>query len=93
MVLRLPFASVSVSNPSREVALEAHVTGLPVRRKGTLCIQYYPCARTSLSPKHRGITYFLQTPGIAVRPLRQITGRAQFDVVYLADDVVPENAV
>jgi alkylation response protein AidB-like acyl-CoA dehydrogenase len=37
-------------------------------------------------PKHKGLTMFavpLQTPGVTIRPLRQITGDAEFNEVFL----------
>ncbi|HSL74518.1 MAG TPA: acyl-CoA dehydrogenase family protein [Ilumatobacteraceae bacterium] len=54
-------------------------------------------ARTNSDvPKHQGITYFameMHQEGVDVRPLKELTGRALFNEVFMSDARVPADAV
>jgi alkylation response protein AidB-like acyl-CoA dehydrogenase len=55
-------------------------------------------ARTEpgLAKKHHGLTYFLldmEQPGVQIRPLRQITGEAEFNELFLEEARIPETNV
>jgi alkylation response protein AidB-like acyl-CoA dehydrogenase len=54
-------------------------------------------ARTdSEAPKHKGLTYFLmdmEQEGVTVRPLRQITGEAEFNELFLEEARIPDENV
>ena len=55
---------------------------------GVLVLRTDPTA-----PKHQGLTYFfidMKSPGIEIKPIRQISGGANFNEVYFTDVRVPD---
>jgi alkylation response protein AidB-like acyl-CoA dehydrogenase len=47
-------------------------------------------------PKHQGLTAWvvdMHAPGVEVRPLRQMTGEAEFNEVYFTDAKIPEKEI
>ncbi|HEX4061224.1 MAG TPA: acyl-CoA dehydrogenase [Streptosporangiaceae bacterium] len=67
-------------------------TSLARQAEWAICI-----ARTNpAEPRHDGISYFLvdmSSPGIEVRPLREMTGDELFNQVFLDDVFVPDDCV
>ncbi|MGV0781619.1 acyl-CoA dehydrogenase [Mycolicibacterium sp. XJ775] len=66
-------------------------TGAQFSEWGALLARTEPSA-----PKHNGITYFLldmKSPGVEVKPLRELTGNAMFNTVFIDDVFVPDDMV
>ena len=46
------------------------------------------------APKHKGLTYFfldMKSPGVEIRPIKQITGGSGFNEVYFTDVKIPDS--
>jgi len=46
------------------------------------------------APKHKGLTYFyldMKSPGVEVKPIKQISGDANFNEVYFTDVRIPDS--
>jgi 3-oxochol-4-en-24-oyl-CoA dehydrogenase len=74
------------------------LSGQKVWTSGARTADWAIClARTSAeSKRHDGITYFLvdmTSPGLDVRPLRELTGDALFNEIFLTDVFVPDERV
>ncbi|ANE77992.1 acyl-CoA dehydrogenase [Mycobacterium adipatum] len=66
-------------------------TGAQFSQWGALLARTDPTA-----PKHNGITYFLldmKSEGVEVKPLRELTGDAMFNTVFIDDVFVPDSMV
>jgi alkylation response protein AidB-like acyl-CoA dehydrogenase len=66
-------------------------TGAQYSQWGALLARTNPSA-----PKHNGITYFLldmASEGVEVKPLRELTGNAMFNTVFIDDVFVPDHMV
>lgn len=66
-------------------------TGAQYSQWGALLARTNPSA-----PKHGGITYFLldmASEGVEIKPLRELTGNAMFNTVFIDDVFVPDELV
>ncbi|MDX6284572.1 MAG: 3-oxochol-4-en-24-oyl-CoA dehydrogenase [Frankiales bacterium] len=67
-------------------------TSMATRAHWAICL-----ARTNPeAEEHQGITYFLvdmKTPGLDIRPLRELTGNALFNEIFITDLFVPDENV
>ncbi len=83
--------AVKVDGGWRITGQKIWTTGAQFSAWGALLARTDPNA-----PKHQGITYFLldmKSPGVEVKPLRELTGNAMFNTVFIDDVFVPDDMV
>jgi alkylation response protein AidB-like acyl-CoA dehydrogenase len=88
----------SLSTKATKVDGGWRITGQKIWTTGAQYSQWGALlARTDPSaPKHNGITYFLldmSSEGVEVKPLRELTGNAMFNTVFIDDVFVPDELV
>jgi alkylation response protein AidB-like acyl-CoA dehydrogenase len=83
--------AIKVDGGWRITGQKIWTTGAHFSKWGALLARTDPSA-----PKHNGITYFLldmNSEGVQVQPLRELTGNAMFNTVFLDDVFVPDEMV
>jgi 3-oxochol-4-en-24-oyl-CoA dehydrogenase len=88
----------SLSTKATKVDGGWRITGQKIWTTGAQFSQWGALlARTDPSaPKHQGITYFLMdmaSEGVEIKPLRELTGNAMFNTVFIDDVFVPDELV
>jgi alkylation response protein AidB-like acyl-CoA dehydrogenase len=88
----------ALTTSAREVEGGFVVNGQKVWTTGGMAADFgILLARTAVDrPRHRGLSYFvldMRSPGVDVRPLRELTGEAMFSEVFLTDVLVPSDCL
>ena len=83
--------AIKVDGGWRITGQKIWTTGAQYSQWGALLARTNPSA-----PKHGGITYFLldmKAEGVEIKPLRELTGNAMFNTVFIDDVFVPDELV